>query len=178
MVLRLSKSVLDDISRCREHLRENGWRETWQWLQSRDAPTTFQFSKYVLFGGITTAVHLGLFTLFSHTLLPAHDYLAEGGIADSLKERNAIFSNLLAFPIAAVVNYFWNVKFVFTSGRHSRGKEFLFFLGISFLSFSAGLFSGPFLISRGLNPWIAQAGLMVTSALVNFVCRKFLIFLR
>ncbi len=178
MFLRLGKGIFQDLAKVRHHWRDHGFRDTLAWLQSRDAPVTFQFSKYVLFGGITTIVHLGLFTWFSHTIFPAHDYLVEGGIADELQERNAILSNLLAFPVAAVVNYLCNVKFVFTSGRHSRGKEFLLFVVISFLSFAAGLFSGPFLISRGLDPWFAQAGLMITSALVNFVCRKFVIFLR
>lgn len=178
MIIRLGKGILSDISLVLQHRRESGWRSTLQWIQSQDAPVTFQFAKYVVLGGAATLLHLALFTWFSHTLFPAHDYLVEGGIDDTLQERNAVLSNLVAFPIAAVFNYLLNIKFVFTSGRHSRSREFLLFLGISFLSFGVGLLSGPFLISRGLNPWIAQMGLFVSSALVNFVCRKFLIFLR
>lgn len=178
MIIRLGNGIRSDILLVLRHLRENGWRSTLQWVQSQEAPVTFQFAKYIILGGFATLLHLGLFTWFSHTLFPAHDYLVEGGMDNHLQERNAILSNLVAFPIAAVVNYLLNIKFVFTSGRHSRAKEFLLFMGISFLSFSVGLFSGPLLISRGLNPWIAQLGLIVSSALVNFLCRKFLIFLR
>jgi hypothetical protein len=32
-------------------------------------------------------------------------------------------------------------------------------------------------ISKGLNTWVAELGFVLTSAIVNFVCRKFLIFL-
>jgi putative flippase GtrA len=95
-----------------------------------------------------------------------------------LKQRHALISNLFAFPPAATVNYFFNIAFVFTTGRHSRLREFALFILVSLLSFAAGLFCGPFLISRGLDPWLAQGGLMVSSALVNFLCRKFLVFLR
>lgn len=178
MIVRLGKGIRSDLLLVLEHLRESGMKATLHWLQSPEAPVTLQFAKYVVLGGVTTFVHLGLFTWFSHTFLPSHDYLVEGGMDDALQERNAIYSNLIAFPIAAVVNYILNIKFVFTSGRHSRWVEFGLFVGISFVSFSVGLFSGPFLISRGLNPWIAQAGLVISSALVNFICRKFLIFLR
>jgi len=178
MLRRIGKEISQDISTAILHLKENGLPSTFSWLQSRDSPVTFQFGKYVVLGGLTSIVHLSLFTWFSHQFFPAHDYLSASGIDDQVQERNAIISNLIAFPIAAVVNYVLNVKFVFTSGRHSRNREILLFLGISFFSFSAGLFSGPFLISSGLNPWFAQAALFITSALVNFACRKFIIFLR
>jgi putative flippase GtrA len=137
-----------------------------------------QFVKYVAFGAVTTFVHLGIFAWLSHTWFPAHDYLAPGGLPDELKQRHALISNLFAFPPAATVNYFFNIAFVFTTGRHSRLREFALFILVSLLSFAAGLFCGPFLISRGLDPWLAQGGLMVSSALVNFLCRKFLVFLR
>lgn len=149
-----------------------------KWLKSREAPVTFQFLKYAILGVLTTLVQHGLFTWFSHTWFPAHDYLVEGGIPGLVKEKNAVLSNLLAFPVAVIFNDAANVLFVFTPGRHSRLREFGLFIGISFGTFAAGLLSGPILISRGLDPWIAQAALVITSALLNFVCRKFLVFLR
>ncbi len=178
MIFRIQRGLREDAGLLWNHARDHGWRETFLWLKSPDTPVTFQFLKYAALGVFTTFVHVGLFTWFSHTWFPAHDYLVEGGIPDSLKERNAILSNLLAFPLAAIFNYVVNVLFVFKSGRHSRLREFLLFIGISFLSFGVGLLSGPLLISRGLDPWIAQGGLVVTSALLNFVCRKFIVFLK
>ncbi|MAS92947.1 MAG: hypothetical protein CMO55_07085 [Verrucomicrobiales bacterium] len=178
MIVRITKGIFSDIKSVLQHFKSEGFRSTLAWLHSKEAPVTFQFAKYGLCGVATTVLHLGIFTLLSHTVFPAHDYLAEGGLADSLKERNAILSNLIAFPLSNIFAYYLNTWFVFTPGRHSWWREFLLFTIISFVSFGAGLLSGPILISRGLNPWFAQVALMVTSAIVNFVCRKFLVFLK
>ncbi len=178
MIHRIPKELWSDTARVLAHARESGLWATLLWLKSRDAPVTFQFLKYGALGAFTTVIQVGLFTALSHTWFPAHDYLVDGGIPDALQQRNAVLSNLIAFPFAAAFNYVANVLFVFTPGRHSRGREFSLFMGISFVTFAVGLLAGPLLISRGLDPWIAQAGLVVTSALLNFVCRKFLVFLR
>jgi putative flippase GtrA len=129
-------------------------------------------------GACSTVVHLVIFTIASHTIFPSHDYLGVEGLDDALKEKHAIWSNLIAFPFSNLFAYFTNVRFVFTTGRHSRAQEIGLFSLISFVSFFAGLMSGPILISRGLNPWLAQFGFLVASALVNFVSRKFLVFSR
>lgn len=178
MIRRLAFRPAADLRSIRVSLRRRGWRETAAWLRSRDAPPTFQFAKYLLIGAASALVHLGLFALFSHTWFPAHDYLGGEALSPEIRERNAILANLAAFGPTVMVNYAGNVLFVFTSGRHSRCREICLFVLISFLAFAAGLLGGPLLISRGLNPWIAQIGLMGTSAIVNFACRKFLVFLR
>lgn len=178
MLAGLHRGIREDLILLWENVRTKGLRETLIWLKSKDAPVTFQFMKYAALGVFTTLIQVGLFTWFSHGLFPAHDYLAGGAIPDALKERNAIYSNLLAFPFAMVFNYAANVLFVFTSGRHSRWKEFALFALIASLAFGGGLLCGPALISHGLDPWIAQGGLVVGSALVNFVCRKYLVFLK
>jgi len=178
MIHRFHNALFADLRAVRRFHRENGIHATLRWLGSPGSPVSVQFFKYVAFGAVTTFVHLGIFAWLSHTWFPAHDYLAPGGLPDELKQRHALISNLFAFPPAATVNYFFNIAFVFTTGRHSRLREFALFILVSLLSFAAGLFCGSFLISRGLDPWLAQGGLMVSSALVNFLCRKFLVFLR
>lgn len=178
MLIRFQKALRGDRALGWAYLRQHGIRATLLWLRSREVPVSFQFIKYAALGLITTFVQVGLFTWFSHSFFPAHDYLVEGGIDPALKQRHAVFSNLLAFPFAVLFNYVANVFFVFTPGRHSRSRELLLFVGVSFLTFAAGLFSGPGLISRGLDPWIAQGVLVVMSALLNFVCRKYFVFLR
>ena len=43
----------------------------------------------------------------------------------------------------------------------------------------AGILAGPFLIQRfGIPTLAAQLSLIITSALVNFLCRKFIVFER
>lgn len=178
MLRTLPMTLWTDVHQVFRHVRGHGLRNTLLWLKSRDAPVTFQFLKYGALGAFTTLIQVGLFAFFSHTFLPAHDYVSEVPLTDLVKQRNSVSSNLLAFPFAVAFNYFANVHFVFTPGRHSRGNERLLFLGISFLTFVAGLLSGPLLISRGLDPWIAQAGLVVSSAILNFLCRKYYVFLK
>ncbi|MDF1824257.1 MAG: GtrA family protein [Verrucomicrobiales bacterium] len=126
----------------------------------------------------STVVHLTVFALISHYVFPAHGYLNIEGLDAATREKHAIWSNLIAFPFSNFFAYFTNAKFVFTKGRHSTFREVFLFTAISFLSFIAGLLSGPVLISRGLDPWIAQFGFMISSALVNFVSRKFFVFSR
>lgn len=173
-----SSNPLGALLEFRDRLSQSGWKATFLWVTSKEAPVLFQFMKYGFCGVFATAVQIGLFTLVSHTWLPAHDYLVDGGIDDALKERNSILSNLIAFPFSNLAAYLANIYLVFTRGRHRGATEFLLFTAISLTSFGAGLAAGPILISRGLNPWIAQATLVVTSALVNFVLRKFIVFLK
>ncbi len=98
-------------------------------------------------------------------------------ITDALRERNLIIANAIAFPFSNSAAYFLNVRWVFTQGRHHPVREFLLFTLISGCSFFAGLLGGPKLIGWfGVPSLVAQASFMITSALVNFVCRKFLVF--
>mgnify|MGYP001164827521 FL=1 len=174
----LLRTLRQDLQTVLEHRREHGLRETLKWLPTKEAPGAVQFLKYVASGGISTVVQLAIFIWLSHTLFPAHDYLSEQPVSGEVKEKNAIISNLIAFPFSNLCAYFLNILFVFTPGRHSKWFELTLFTGISLASFSAGLLGGPLLISAGLDPWAAQFGFMITSALVNFVCRKFLVFQR
>lgn len=172
------QKIKSDAGELFDVARAQGIRASLHWLVSPDAPVTFQFMKYAMMGAGSTVVHLAVFAIVSHTIFPAHDYLEIEGLDDAVKEKHAIWSNLIAFPFSNLFAYLTNARFVFTGGRHSRIREVSLFTMISFASFIAGLISGPILISRGLNPWFAQFGFMIASALVNFVSRKFLVFSR
>lgn len=172
----LFRTLRQDLHTVLEHRRAHGMRETLKWLPSKEAPATLQFGKYVASGLVSTVVQLAIFTWLSHSYFPAHDYLNGPPVSGEVKEKNAIISNLIAFPFSNLCAYFLNILFVFTPGRHSKWFELTLFTGISLASFSAGLLGGPLLISAGLDPWAAQLGFMITSALVNFACRKYIVF--
>jgi len=149
---------------------------------SREAHPIIQFGKYG-FCGVLAVVALTLgwmfFAQWFPVVEPSADALANGAepLGDKLRAKNNVIANLLAFLPSNIVAYVLNVLFVFESGRHSRVKEFSMFTGVSFFSFVVGLLGGPFLISHfGIPSALSQIGLIVTSTLVNFVCRKFLIF--
>jgi len=144
-------------------------------MHSRDAPPLVQFLKYSLCGTAAVGVHLIVFVLLTISVLPAYE---TSHLPADTREANALWSNLIAWPFGNIVAYLANALWVFTPGRHSRLREFALFSSISFFSFGIGLLAGPLLISEGLPVGLAQTGFLVSSAVVNFVCRKFLIFLR
>lgn len=151
------------------------------WLISRDAPVSVQFVKYGLCGVVSTIALLAIVFPLSHWVIPAADGMIIDGveISDATRQRNLIINNFIAFPVANGVAYFLNTWLVFTPGRHSRLYEFTIFTLIAAISFGAGLLVGPMLIkSLGISSILAQGFLVVTSAVVNFLCRKFLVFLR
>lgn len=140
---------------------------------SRDAHPLIQFGKYGFCGVLAVTVQVAMWIFFSQWFPNAE------GLDLTKRERaiNHLIANLCAFPFSNIVAYITNVLFVFEPGRHSKTREFAYFTGISFFSFIIGTMAGPFLIDRfGIPSWAAQGGLVVTSALVNFVCRKFFIF--
>ncbi|MCB1235856.1 MAG: GtrA family protein [Verrucomicrobiae bacterium] len=158
---------------------DRGWGDTLDWLHSRDAPPTAQFLKYAVCGGVAVVVQLIIVILLGNSVLPAFESAAHPELTPALRETNLKWVNLIAFPFANFAAYFLNVYWVFTPGRHSRWREFWLFTLVSAISFGAGMFGGPELIGWfGVPSWFAQIGFMVTSALVNFVCRKFFIFER
>lgn len=170
-------TVSRDLEILWNHLMDDGWTGFVPWMHSRDAPATVQFIKYGISGVVATLFQLGIAVVLGSTLFPTFEGLVGESIPDLLRERNLKIANLLAFPFANMVAYYVNVLWVFTPGRHSRWREFWLFTGVSALSFGAGLFGGPKLIGWfGVPSGVAQAGFIVTSALVNFVCRKFLVF--
>lgn len=148
------------------------WEESFRYLKSTEAPFVVQFVKYGFCGVIALVAHNAAAWWFSRHTFPAFD----GAPAETLK-WNQIYANLCALPIGNVVAYATNAVWVFTGGRHGRWVEFLLFTLINVISGAAGIFAGPYLRdSLGTDWWVAQATLVVTSALVNFVCRKFLVF--
>ena len=152
-----------------------------RWLQTHDAPVLVQFVKYGLCGVVSTLILLVVAMGLSMTVIPAMDWSVIDGepISDATRQRNLIINNLIAFPIANLAAYLLNIRLVFVPGRHSKGVEFGIFTAIAAVGFIAGLLGGPFLIKRyGIPSIVAQFLLMVTSALVNFVCRKFLVFVK
>lgn len=146
--------------------------DTFHYLKSKEAPFVVQFAKYGFCGVVATVSHTAMAWWFSQHWFPAF----EGAPKDVLK-WNQIYANLWALPIGNAVAYATNAVWVFTGGRHGRWVEFALFSLINVISGVAGIFAGPFLrdaLQTGW--WVAQLMLIVTSALVNFVCRKFFVF--
>jgi putative flippase GtrA len=88
-----------------------------------------------------------------------------------------VVNNAFAWPFGTLVAYWLNILFVFTPGRHSKLTELAMFWIASAIGFFPGGFVAHWLAaSYHLPSLIAQLGFVVTSVMVNFLCRKFVIF--
>jgi putative flippase GtrA len=98
----------------------------------------------------------------------------------AVREKHSLINNSLAFLFAGALAYALNVMFVFTPGRHSKWMEITLFVLVSLVSYVGGIAAVKLVFNVfGEGPLlsiIANFGFAVTSAMVNFVCRKFIIF--
>ncbi len=156
----------------------------------REAHPAIQFIKYGIAGGIATASHIILFFILSIWFFPA--MLAETGldamiiqflgvemaeVEETVRQRNFMVNNLLAFLFSNVVAYLINFHWVFKPGRHRRSIEVGLFLGVSTISLFVGVQIG-LLIMQFFNATttVSQAGNVVAAVMINFVCRKYIVF--
>ncbi len=168
------RSTIALIKEAFTFARENDLKTIAAAIHSKEAHPFVQFAKYGFCGGLATVIGLGTFYLLALTVFPN---ALDRSVSDEVRRNYAVYANLCAWPLSNVFAYLSNAVWVFTGGRHHRAKEFLYFSLVSFISFGAGLLAGPQLIKWfGISTHLAQASLVVTSVLVNYVLRKFFIF--
>jgi putative flippase GtrA len=158
----------------------------------REAHPTVQFLKYGIGGVIATGTHILIFFALSLWLLPAllagthpDAWLAEQlgvlipEMEESIRRRNFAINNGIAFLFSNLVAYLINFHWVFHPGRHRRHIEIGLFLLVSTVSLIVGVQFGM-LLMRWLetSTTVSQAGNIVASVMINYVCRKFLVFQR
>jgi putative flippase GtrA len=145
-------------------------------LHSRDVHPVIQFFKYAVCGVAALAVHTTIFFLLAKWVLPA---LKSNVSDDSVRADHALINVSIAFLFSNATAYWLNVRWVFTSGRHSRVKEFLFFTLVNGPGAISGVAVQDWLIrSLSWPAWAAFAGFVLPNVLVNFACRKLFIFQR
>jgi putative flippase GtrA len=156
-----------------------------QFLQ-RDAHPAIQFVKYGLAGGLATAVDILIFFLLAWLAFPA---LLEGEklvqwsgiqvtpVAEALRLRNFVINSAIAFLFSNLTAYIANVLWVFEPGRHHRAVEIGLFYAVSLTSIVVGTALGGALIKWfGLSTTASYLAKMFASVMINYVCRKFIIF--
>ena len=66
---------------------------------------------------------------------------------------------------------------MFEPGRHKTWVEVVLFYAVSIVSFALGTFLGWFVIKFfGMTTTAAYVANMVASVMINYVCRKYLVF--
>jgi putative flippase GtrA len=163
-----------------------GWLKA---ILSREPHPLLQFIRYGIAGVAAMIANVGFFVICSRWIFVNPDGASSTpveftGLVNWLSEMgqdprvaNYVKANVVAFLTSNVVAYILNFKWVFQSGRHSRHLEiFLFFL-VSLISFVIGTAVASILVgSFGVHPYIAKGSDIVFAILINYLCRKFLVF--
>ena len=158
----------------------------------REAHPAIQFVKYGIAGGIATVTHIVAFFALSLWVFPA--MLPDTGVDailvrwlnvempildEAVRQRHFMINNGLAFLLSNLVAYLINFHWVFHPGRHRRHVEIALFLVVSAVSLVIGVQIGVLIIRfLGATTTLSQLGNIVAAVLINYVCRKYIIFKR
>jgi putative flippase GtrA len=153
---------------------------------SREHTPVVQFIKYAICGGIATAVHISLFYGCACKLLPAlsqQDPVAQAlhlsvvTVSDAIRARNSMIDNIVAFIFSNLTAYLLNIFWVFKAGRHHWLLEIGLFYLVSGISVIIGSSLMGYLIQHfGMITTFAFGANVLTSLMINFVLRKYVIF--
>jgi len=152
--------------------RRRGFRNAFSVVLRPDAPGTWQFTKYLLIGGLSVFVFLGSCALFR--LLAIH-------LMGASYESSRLFWNLCEITAGFVptnaFTFSTNRRWVFASGKHAPRKEFVLFTAAAAVSFAAGQLGAWYLITYcSVNDLLVKLGVIFISTFVNFVFRKLVVF--
>jgi putative flippase GtrA len=166
------------------------------WLRailSREPHPLLQFIRYGIAGVAAMAANLFFFWLCIHFIFPSP--APDSGSAVQMPEglgdlgrwlKNMwqdppvaayVKANTVAFLTANTVAYVLNFKWVFQSGRHSRHMEIFLFFAVSLFSFVVGTAVASVMVGvYGINEYVAKISDVIFAILINYLCRKFLVF--
>jgi len=152
------------------------------------AHPVIQFFKYAFVGGLATVVSLFSTFILARWVFPcitpddpivkifSLDLPPFAG-SDAMRAFLYDLSWIGAFLVSNTFCYFLNRAFVFVPGRMKPWKEFLAFMAAGAVAMAAGLLaSDPLIRFFGAPTSVGALVNMVTSVLVNYACRKFVIF--
>jgi putative flippase GtrA len=168
------------------HPRPNSMRTILGQFASREHTPLVQFVKYAICGGIATAVHVSLFYACAYKLLPAINaqdpvaqllHLKVVAVPDAIRARNAMIDNIVAFIFSNLTAYLLNILWVFRAGRHHWLLEIGLFYLVSGTSVVIGSSLMGYLIHEfRMTTTLAFGANVLTSLMINFVLRKYVIF--
>ena len=170
---------------------KTGFKEFLQKFNSRDAHPIFQFIKYGIAGGAATAVHMVVFFICALLAFPAltdtDPFVRFFGwlgvsvpiaeVSDTVRASRNVYDNFIAFMFSNAVAYVINIFWVFKRGRHHWLVEVLMFYAVSGISFGIGTALQWALVNyTGIDTTYAFGAQLITAMMINYVCRKFVIF--
>lgn len=156
----------------------------------QEAHPLIQFLKYGIAGGVATTVQVLLFYSLSLWVFPC---LAEGdtigdllagwfnvtqpAISDQVRSNRAAINNLIGFFFSNMTAYLINIVWVFKRGRHHWLLELLLFYAVSGIAMGVGTLL-QWAVIRWFGMQTTYSFLLQTfaSLMINYACRKYLIF--
>jgi putative flippase GtrA len=153
---------------------------------ARDAHPAIQFIKYAIGGGIATSVDILAFYLLSWKLIPALREddpivrrlgLSVTHVEENRRPRRFVINSAIAFVFSNLTAYLINIHWVFQPGRYAWYTELALFYAVSGISIFLGTLLGWIMIRVfHMSTTASYLGKIVSALLINFVCRKFIIF--
>ena len=119
-------------------LRENDLATILRLFHSRDAPPAIQFLKYAICGVGALIVHTTIYLALIYLVWPE---LNDPKMDDWLRAKSTFAPTAVAFLFSNAFVYWLNIKWVFTPGRHSPVREFLFFTVVNLPGALCGTFA-------------------------------------
>lgn len=155
-------------------VRANDLRTVLAAFHSRNAPPAIQFLKYAVSGVAALSVHVTVYLALIGLVWP---HLNDPSLDDWTRARSTFPPTALAFLVSNAFVYWLNMKWVFTPGRHSPVREFLFFTVVNLPGALTGTLAQAALVYFLHWPKPAAIiGFVLPNVLINFICRKFFIF--
>lgn len=152
----------------------------------RDAGPFVQFIKYGIAGGVATSVDIIIFYLFAWKIIPAlreddpivtRLKLKVTPVTEQQRSFRFIVITAIAFLFSNFTAYILNILWVFEPGRHTWWVELLMFYAVSGISIFIGTAIGWVMIKWfHLSTTASYVSKMFAALMINFVCRKFIIF--
>lgn len=156
-----------------------------QFLGHESGPLV-QFVKYALGGVAATAVDVLVFFTLSWKLIPAlreNDPLVRllklkvHHIEENVRSRRFVINTCISFMFSNFTAYVINIFWVFHGGKYAWYIELGLFYLVSGISIAIGTFLGWLLIRAfHLSTTSSYVTKGVSALMINYVCRKFLIF--
>jgi putative flippase GtrA len=154
----------------------------------RDAHPLIQFMKYSIGGATASVVDIVAFYALCIWVLPAigqDDVILKilpfdvdvPLITDAVRSNRFAVNSLIAFFFSNTTAYVINIFWVFHRGRHKWYVEMGLFYLVSGISIFIGTLLGYLAIQiLGLSTTVSFVTKGVSALLINFVCRKYVIF--
>lgn len=162
------------LSAALQFFRENDLRTIVRRISSRDTHPLIQFIKYAVCGVIALSTHTLLFALLIKFFYPE---LADTSRDPWQRALDSFEPTAIIFMLVNVLVYWLNTRWVFTQGKHSMLVEFLLFTVVNMPGALAGSLGQAALIRYfNWHPLLAMLGFVVPNVLINYLCRKFVIF--